>query len=91
QFSEDVAGFTASDVVVAGGTLSNIVKVDDNTWTATFTADGTGTAPSITVVDGSYTDVAGNLGTGDVLNGTDGFVVDTTAPTVQITAADLAL
>ncbi|KCX98471.1 RTX -containing domain protein [Acinetobacter baumannii 1499986] len=26
-----------------------------------FTPDGTGTAPSIAVADGSYTDLAGNL------------------------------
>ncbi|NUF17447.1 hypothetical protein HUN18_17575, partial [Acinetobacter lactucae] len=56
-----------------------------------FTPDGTGTAPSIAVADGSYTDVLGNLGTGDVLDGTDGFVVDTVAPTLAITTDDLAL
>ncbi|EXE03047.1 bacterial Ig-like domain family protein, partial [Acinetobacter baumannii 1096934] len=53
-----------------------------------FTPDGTGTAPSIAVADGSYTDVAGNLGTGDVLDGTDGFIVDLVAPVV--TFADVS-
>ncbi|NUF39504.1 Ig-like domain-containing protein, partial [Acinetobacter lactucae] len=52
---------------------------------------GTGTAPSISVADSTYTDLAGNLGTGDVLDGTDGFVVDTVAPTLAITTDDLAL
>ncbi|MED6088815.1 Ig-like domain-containing protein, partial [Acinetobacter baumannii] len=28
-------------------------------------------APSISVADNTYTDLAGNLGTGDVLDGTD--------------------
>uniref|UniRef100_UPI000A6720EC Ig-like domain-containing protein n=1 Tax=Acinetobacter baumannii TaxID=470 RepID=UPI000A6720EC len=49
---------------------------------------GTGTAPSIAVADGSYTDLAGNLGTGDVLDGTDGFIVDLVAPVV--TFADVS-
>ncbi|MFW1940523.1 Ig-like domain-containing protein, partial [Acinetobacter junii] len=78
QFSEDVAGFTASDVVVAGGTLSNFVQVDANTWTATFTQSGTA-APSISVANGAYSDVAGNAGVGDVLDGTDGFIFNPTA------------
>ncbi|WP_227559021.1 Ig-like domain-containing protein, partial [Acinetobacter calcoaceticus] len=60
---------------------------DNITWTAVFTPDGTGTAPSITVADGSYTDVLGNPGTGDVLDGTDGFIVDLVAPVVGFTDA----
>ncbi|MDC5012690.1 Ig-like domain-containing protein, partial [Acinetobacter baumannii] len=56
-----------------------------------FTPDGTGTAPSISVADNTYTDLAGNLGTGDVLDGTDGFVVDIIPPTLAITTDDLAL
>ena len=78
QFSEDVAGFTASDVVVAGGTLSNFVQVDANTWTATFTQSGTA-APSISVANGTYSDAAGNAGIGDILDGTDGFIFNPTA------------
>ncbi|NUG02995.1 hemagglutinin/hemolysin-like protein, partial [Acinetobacter oleivorans] len=35
------------------------------------------------MADGSYTDVLGNLGTGDVLDGTDGFIVDLVAPVVS--------
>ncbi|WP_228145526.1 Ig-like domain-containing protein, partial [Acinetobacter baumannii] len=74
-FSEAVAGFDVSDITVVGGTLTGLTTTDNITWTAVFTPDGTGTAPSIAVADGSYTDVAGNLGTGDVLDGTDGFIV----------------
>src|SRR5690606_15814783 len=54
------------------------------TWTATFTPDGSGTAPSISVATGSYSDVAGNPGTGDTLNAADGFVVDLVAPVVTV-------
>ncbi|WP_228269829.1 Ig-like domain-containing protein, partial [Acinetobacter oleivorans] len=90
-FSEAVAGFDATDITLVGGTLGALTTTDNITWTAVFTPDGTGTAPSITVADGSYTDVLGNPGTGDVLDGTDGFVVDIVPPTLSITADDLAL
>ncbi|MEI1679599.1 BapA/Bap/LapF family large adhesin, partial [Acinetobacter baumannii] len=90
-FSEAVAGFDASDITVVGGTLTGLATTDNITWTAVFTPDGTGTAPSISVADGTYTDLAGNLGTGDVLDGTDGFVVDIVPPTLAITTDDLAL
>ncbi|WP_254629137.1 Ig-like domain-containing protein, partial [Acinetobacter oleivorans] len=39
------------------------------------------------VADGSYTDTVGNPGTGDVLDGTDGFIVDLVAPVVSFTDA----
>ncbi|WP_252361485.1 Ig-like domain-containing protein, partial [Acinetobacter baumannii] len=86
-FSEAVSGFDIDDITPVGGTLSNLVQstTNPNVWTATFTADGSGAAPSISVADGAYTDLAGNLGTGDVLDGTDGFVVDTLAPAPVIT------
>ncbi|MFH4043584.1 Ig-like domain-containing protein, partial [Acinetobacter baumannii] len=79
-FSEAVTGFDANDITLIGGTLSALVTTDNITWTAVFTPDGTGTAPSISVANGTYTDLAGNLGTGDVLDGTDGFIVDIIAP-----------
>ncbi len=86
-FSEAVSGFDIDDITPVGGTLSNLVQstTNPNVWTATFTQDGTLAAPSISVADGAYTDLAGNLGTGDVLDGTDGFVVDTLAPAPVIT------
>ncbi|MFW1763786.1 Ig-like domain-containing protein, partial [Acinetobacter calcoaceticus] len=90
-FSEAVTGFDASDITLVGGTLGALTTTDNITWTAVFTPDGTGTAPSITVADNTYTDIAGNLGTGDVLDGTDGFVVDIVPPTLAITTDDLAL
>ncbi|WP_228267586.1 Ig-like domain-containing protein, partial [Acinetobacter calcoaceticus] len=90
-FSEAVTGFDASDITLVGGTLGALTTTDNITWTAVFTPDGTGTAPSITVADNTYTDIAGNLGTGDVLDGTDGFVVDIVPPTLAITTDDLEL
>ncbi len=82
SFSEAVSGFDLDDITAVGGALSNLVQstTNPNVWTATFTADGSGVAPSISVADDAYTDLAGNPGTGDVLDGTDGFVVDTLAP-----------
>ncbi len=86
-FSEAVSGFDLDDITAVGGALSNLVQstTNPNVWTATFTADGSGVAPSISVADDAYTDLAGNPGTGDVLDGTDGFVVDTLAPAPVIT------
>ncbi|MGI2149908.1 Ig-like domain-containing protein, partial [Shewanella baltica] len=76
-FSEKVTGFDASDLVVVGGTLSNLSSTDGINWTATFTPTPgfTGTA-SVTVTGGSYTDLNGNLGTA----GVDTAGVDTAAP-----------
>src|SRR5262249_57157352 len=59
EFSEDVIGFTAADVTVVGGTLSNFAAIDGNSYTATFTAnDNTATQGSVTVGTG-YTDTIG--------------------------------
>ncbi|WP_254633419.1 Ig-like domain-containing protein, partial [Acinetobacter seifertii] len=61
-FSEPVIGFDATDITVVGGTLTGLSTTDGVTWTAVFTPDGTGTAPSISVANGSYTDAVGNPG-----------------------------
>ncbi|NNG81921.1 Ig-like domain-containing protein, partial [Acinetobacter sp. ANC 5378] len=85
SFNEPVSGFSQGDVIVVGGSLSAITPdATGQTWTATFTPDGSGTAPSISVATGSYSDVAGNPGTGDTLNAADGFVVDLVAPVVTV-------
>ncbi|MHA3893264.1 Ig-like domain-containing protein, partial [Acinetobacter sp. GXMZU3951] len=91
SFSEAVTGFNTSDITVAGGSLTGLTTTDNITWTATFTQDGTATAPSISVADNTYTDLAGNLGTGDALDGTDGFGADIIAPSLEISATDLNL
>ncbi|MCC9655500.1 Ig-like domain-containing protein [Rhodopirellula halodulae] len=63
-FSENVNDFIGADVVVSNGTLSDFSGSGMN-YTATFTADptvdGIGTAA---VSVGSFTDAAGNFGTG---------------------------
>ena len=66
-FSEKVTGFELGDLTVVGGTVTGLTTSDGGkTWTATFTPDAnfTGTA-SVTVKENSYTDLAGNKGTGD--------------------------
>ena len=68
-FSEAVTGFTASDVAITGGTLNaaTLATADGGkTWTATMTQSGTA-QPVVTVNNGSYTDLAGNAGTGNSL------------------------
>jgi len=66
QFSEAVSNFASGDVSVVGGSLTAFTQVDADTWTATFTQSGTAT-PSISVANASYTDTAGNNGSGDSL------------------------
>uniref|UniRef100_UPI003916DECD Ig-like domain-containing protein n=2 Tax=Acinetobacter TaxID=469 RepID=UPI003916DECD len=87
-FSEAVTGFDATDVAVAGGTLTGLTTTDGVTWTATFTQDGTATAPSLSVANGTYTDLAGNPGSGASLAG---LTADITPPTLAISASDLNL
>ncbi|MGV0820932.1 Ig-like domain-containing protein [Martelella sp. AMO21009] len=82
-FSEAVTGFDASDVSVGNGTLSNLTKVNDTTWTATVTPNATGDV-TVAVGDGSYTDLAGNPGT----PGSDSEAFDRTAPTVGVEITD---
>src|SRR5437868_4947039 len=56
--------------------------------TATYTAtDGAETTGSVTVTAGSYTDVAGNLGS----SGTDSVPIDTKNPTVLVDIVDASL
>ncbi|WP_151964259.1 BapA/Bap/LapF family large adhesin, partial [Acinetobacter oleivorans] len=90
-FSEAVTGFTVGDITVAGGTINpaSLNSLDGGvTWTATFTQDGSSTAPSLSVANNTYTDLAGNLGTGAALAG---LVADIVAPTLTISASDLNL
>ena len=80
-FSEAVEGFAEGNISVAGGSLSDFTIKDNVTWTATFTKDGTNTAPSISVANGSYTDLVGNEGTGD----TQTWTADVVPPTGTVT------
>ncbi|MBO6577408.1 MAG: Ig-like domain-containing protein, partial [Rhodothermales bacterium] len=88
-FSEKVKAFTDADITVTGGTLDNISTLDDGiTWTARFTPtdafDGTAT---VTVADDTYSDLAGNDGSGDTHN----LTIATISPTLAITVSDAEL
>ncbi|MGL5030770.1 MAG: Ig-like domain-containing protein [Aeromonas sp.] len=87
-FSEEVKGFDGSDLVVEGGKVTNLTTTDKIHWTGTFTADPDfdGDA-SVTVPAGSYTDLAGNVGT----EGKDTVDTDTVAPSVVVDIADSSL
>ncbi len=58
EFSEDVIGFDASDIVVVNGVATNFVVIDANTYTADVLADGTGDV-QIQVPDSAAQDIAG--------------------------------
>ncbi|WP_079206297.1 Ig-like domain-containing protein [Microcystis aeruginosa FBCC-A68] len=88
EFSEDVNGFTAGDVSVSGGTLSDFTQVDGNSYTAIFTAnDAVETTGSVSVAADSYTDIAGNNGGA----GTDTVTIDTLNPTLALDIVDASL
>ncbi|MDX7793048.1 Ig-like domain-containing protein, partial [Aeromonas caviae] len=85
-FSEQVKDFEVGDLTVEGGTVTDLKSTDGGkTWTATFTPTPgyTGEA-SVTVKDGSYTDLNGNVGTG----GSDDTAIDTLAPSVVVHIVD---
>ncbi|WP_442509308.1 Ig-like domain-containing protein [Novipirellula sp. SH528] len=62
QFTENVFGFAAADVNVTGGSLINFVTVDDDTYTANVTPNGTADV-TISVAAGAANDSAGNPNT----------------------------
>uniref|UniRef100_UPI0022DFBA71 Ig-like domain-containing protein n=1 Tax=Aeromonas sp. QDB14 TaxID=2989836 RepID=UPI0022DFBA71 len=70
--------FELDDLTVVGGTVTGLTSSDGGkTWTATFTpTPGFEGTASVTVNSGSYTDLAGNKGTG----GSDTADTDTQAP-----------
>lgn len=87
SFSEAVKGFDASDVQVSGGTVSGLSQQADGSWTGHVTADGStgASAPvTVTVADGSYSDLAGNAGKGSSANNVSVPSIDSTAPAVMI-------
>ncbi|RKG47111.1 type I secretion C-terminal target domain-containing protein, partial [Acinetobacter cumulans] len=84
NFSEAVTGFDASDITVAGGTLNNLVQVSETQWTAQIKVSGSAAVQTVEVSigNGTYTDKAGNAGTGTTVKG------DITLPTVEIDPFD---
>ena len=84
-FSENVQGFTLSDVIVAGGSLDNLVQDPSypNIYRATFTQSGSSSAPSFTVASSSYQDLSNNNGSAASLE----LSYDVIAPTVTVDIA----
>ena len=88
-FSSVPIGFTASDVVVGGGTLSALTNQGGGVYTALFTPGANLTEPaSITVTGGSYTDILSLPGASGV---SPRIAIDTRAPTLAITSNASAL
>ena len=89
RLSESSRNFTADDVTVTGGTLSNFTG-SGATYTATFTPTpgliGTGT---VTTAAGVFTDAAGNASLAGALAAP--LSIDMVVPTVAITADKTAL
>jgi hypothetical protein len=90
--SEASSSFTAADVTVVGGTLSNFAG-SGSSYTATFTPDANSRAPaSVSVADGKFSNAAGNSNAdgGEADNRVD-FSVATVQPTVAISSDRSAL
>ena len=89
-FSERVTGFDKNDVTAPNfDIVGNFVGSNgDKTWTATFTPkSGVESASNTLTVAATYTDMAGNSGSG----GTSGnYSIDTIAPAPTITAVTVS-
>jgi len=93
-FTEAVAGFTAADLTVPNGTLSDLASSDGGiTWTATLTpnADVTDFTNVLTLDYTGIANLAGNRGVGTVDSAN--YAVDTTRPALAspIAISDAAL
>ena len=91
-FSEAVTGFSNSDLTVANGTLSTMSSSDGGiTWTGTFTPTSNIAHASnvISLNNTTYTDLAGNAGTGTT--DSNNYAIDTQRPTASIVVANSAL
>ncbi|AMB59395.1 Ig-like domain-containing protein [Microterricola viridarii] len=88
-FSEEVVGFTAADLIVAGGTPSGLTQTADPVmWTFTLTPTaGFNGSGSIGLAPGSFTDGFGNSGSGAAAT----FTTDSTRPTASISMSDSEL
>jgi hypothetical protein len=83
SFSEKVVGFSAEDISISNGTLSGFTGYG-NLYTAMFTAqDGVATTGTLSIAANSYTDIAGNAGSGAF----DWVSIDTLSPTPSLVPA----
>ncbi|MET1116704.1 MAG: Ig-like domain-containing protein, partial [Comamonas sp.] len=90
-FSEAVQGLDLADFHVANGILSNLRTSDGITWTATLTPNAGVQAGTnqISLNNAGYTDLTGNSGVGSTQS--EGFAIDTQAPSATITVNAQAL
>jgi predicted heme/steroid binding protein len=88
RFSEAVTNFSNSNVTVPNGTLSTLSSSDSGVnWTATYTPDnGVEDNTNLLTIDNTYTDLAGNIGSG---GSTNNFTIDTNAPSITIQLSNL--
>eukprot|EP01030_Chromulinospumella_sphaerica_P005321 gene5321-biopygen4664 len=96
--SEASSNFTASDVRIIGGTLTNFTQSATNplVYTATFTPDPKSLSAAIFIASEAFTDAAGNYNMdGGELNNTASIAIqckiDTTPPTIIVSADKSAL
>ena len=61
QFSEGVIGFSLDDIIVVGGTASNLVAVDADTYT--FSVTSINSSVTVNIEEGVAIDVVGNYNT----------------------------
>ena len=91
SFSEKVKSFELTDIAVSGGALSELQSLDSGrTFTAVFTptANLAATSATLTVADASYSDNAGNPGSGATLAP---MAIDTQAPSLQISSSQASV
>ncbi|WP_181690008.1 Ig-like domain-containing protein [Stutzerimonas zhaodongensis] len=84
-FSEAVNGFSAEDLTIPNGTLSNLVSGNGGvTWTATLTPDAdTNGAANVIAVDMASVFSAASSMPGVGTTTSDNYAIDTVAPTVH--------
>ena len=81
-FTENVTGFTASDISVTNGTLSAFAATDGKTYTATLTPTASGVV-TLNIAAGTANDSAGNPSAAATAFS---ITFDNTSPTVAITS-----
>ncbi|GGN94888.1 Ig-like domain-containing protein [Saccharibacillus kuerlensis] len=88
-FTEAVVGFTAADLIVPNGTISNLATLDGGvTWTATLVPNAAVTDSNnvITLDYAGVMDMAGNAGSGTTVS--SNYAIDTIRPTAEIVVSD---
>lgn len=90
-FSEEVTGLLLAEMNVAYGTLSNLVQVNNMTWTAMFTPEAgvTETSVVMSLNNTLVEDTIGNPGSGTTYS--NNFAIDSLRPAATLVMADPSL